>query len=152
MKAQTPAEGILKTNDWGDSKVYRVACSCGASDHDHHLWVEADNDISVTIYANAKTNYWSNIVEPRYDIKNTIYQNIYWFWTGVINDWYRRITLAWKILSKGYVKYEAVISMNEQQALNYAETLKSAVKDVKEFRKPKEKSPAAKLAEQQDCV
>jgi hypothetical protein len=30
-----------------------------------------------------------------------------------------------------------VITMTEQQALNYAETLKSAVKDVKEFKEKK---------------
>ena len=47
MKIEVPAEGIMKTNDWGDSKVYRVTCSCGASDHDHHVWVEADeSDVS----------------------------------------------------------------------------------------------------------
>jgi len=27
MKVQIPAEGIMKTNDWGDSKVYRVTCN-----------------------------------------------------------------------------------------------------------------------------
>jgi hypothetical protein len=34
----------------------------------------------------------------------------------------------------GYVEYEASIIMSEQQALNYAETLKSAIIDVKQFR------------------
>ena len=42
--------------------------------------------------------------------------------------------------------------MGEQQALNYAETLKSAVKDVKMFQaERKEKSAVTKLAEQGDC-
>jgi hypothetical protein len=42
--------------------------------------------------------------------------------------------------------------MSEQQALNYSETLKSAIKDVKMFKdERKEKSKVAKLAEQGDC-
>ena len=110
MKLQEPAEGILKTNDWGDSKVYRVTCNCGASDHDHHLWVEADvNEVSVTVYANVKSNWWSK------------------------TRWHA----IWTLLTKGYIETEATISMSRQQALNYAETLKKAIKDVEEFRKQK---------------
>jgi hypothetical protein len=126
MKAQMPAEGIMKTNDWGNSKVYRVACNCGASDHDHHVWVEADeHDVSITIYSNVKSNWWSK----------TRWQAI------------------WTILTKGYVSTESTVIMSEQQALNYSETLKSAVKDVKLFKaERKEKSATAKMAEQGDCV
>ena len=36
--------------------------------------------------------------------------------------------------TQGYVEYEASVIMTEQQALNYAETLRSAINDVKEFR------------------
>ena len=39
------------------------------------------------------------------------------------------------LLIKGYIEYEASIIMSEQQALNYSETLRSAIKDVKEFKK-----------------
>ena len=107
MNAQTPAEGILKHNDWGDSKVYRVACNCGASDHDHHLWVEADDhEVNITIYANVKTNWWSK------------------------TRWHA----IWAMLTKGYIESEGIISMSEQQALNYAETLKEAINDVKSFK------------------
>ena len=42
----------------------------------------------------------------------------------------------WALLTKGYVEYEADLIMNEQQAFNYAETLKKAVNDVKNFKKP----------------
>jgi hypothetical protein len=41
------------------------------------------------------------------------------------------------LLTKGYIEYEASIIMSQQQALNYADTLKSAVKDVETFRKQK---------------
>jgi hypothetical protein len=43
--------------------------------------------------------------------------------------------------------------MSEQQALNYAETLKSAIQDVKEFNKnSKESKNNSKIAETTDCV
>jgi len=108
MKAQTPADGILKKNDWGNSKSYKVSCECGCDDHTHDVWVEADETgVTVTTYTEQKTNWWS------------------------MNRWQS----IWKLLITGYIKYEASIIMSEQQALNYAETLKSAIKDVKEFKK-----------------
>ena len=110
MKLQTPAQGILKSNDWGDSKSYHVICDCGQPDHTHNLWVEAeDTGITVTIYVEVKSPWWS------------------------MNRW-RQI---WTLLIKGYLQQETVLTMNKQTALNYAETLKSAVKDVKEFKEKK---------------
>jgi hypothetical protein len=125
MKVQIPAEGIMKTNDFGDSKVYRVACECGASEHDHHVWVEADDhEVSVTIYTTVKSNWWSK------------------------TRWHH----IWTLLTKGYVDTESTIILRRQQAVNYAHTLLSAVDDVNNFRQErKEKSAVAKLAEQGDC-
>ena len=128
MTPPVPAEGIMKTNDWGDSKVYRVTCNCGASDHDHHMWVEADDhEISVTIYTTNKTNFWSK------------------------TRWYH----IWTLLTKGYIDSESTVIMGRQQALNYAETLKSAIEDVNTFRNARqnkeERAIITKLAEQGDC-
>jgi hypothetical protein len=107
MNAEKPAEGILKTNEWGDSKWYHVRCSCGSDDCSHELQVEADDcDISVHIYANNHTKWWEK------------------------NRWKQ----IWHILTKGYSEMQTTIVLNEQTALNYAETLKSAMKDVKAFR------------------
>jgi hypothetical protein len=126
MKSQTPAEGIMKTNDWGNSRVYRIACNCGDENHNHNMWVEADDcDIQITIYTTAKTNWWNK------------------------TRWYH----IWTLLTKGYIDTESSVHLNKQQALNYAETLKSAITDVEEFRNTrKEKSATAKMAEQGDCV
>jgi len=108
MKVQIPAEGIMKTNDWGDSRVYRVTCECGASDHDHHVWVEADEtDVSVTIYTTIKSNWWSK------------------------TRWHA----IWTLLTKGYIDTESTVMMRKQQAFNYAHTLLSAIEDVETFRK-----------------
>ena len=110
MNAQLPAEGILKTNDWGDSKVYRIACNCGDEDHNHNMWVEADDsDIVVTIYTTGKTNWWSK------------------------KRWYH----IWTLLTKGYIDTESAVHLTKQQALNYASVLQLAIIDVEEFRKEK---------------
>lgn len=126
MKNQIPAEGIMKTNDWGDSKVYRVACNCQDPDHNHNVWIEADaHDIIVTVYTTGKTNFWSK------------------------TRWYH----IWTLLTKGYVDTESSVHLTQQQAYNYANTLLCAVDDVKKFKEDrKEKSAAARLAEEQDCV
>jgi len=111
MTSELPAEGILKHNSWGDSKVYRVTCSCGASDHDHHVWVEADDhEVSVTIYSTTRTNFWSK------------------------TRWYH----IWTLLTKGYIDTETSLIMNKQVALNYASVLQSAIEDVEQFRKKNE--------------
>jgi hypothetical protein len=106
MKAQKPAQGILLTRDYGDAMQYVVSCECGDNNHNHNVWVEAeDGNVSTTIYTTAKTKWWES------------------------NRWKQ----IWSLLTKGYIEYEANIIMNEQQTLNYAETLKSAVAASKKF-------------------
>lgn len=106
MKAQQPAQGILLTRDYGDAVQYAVVCDCGDSDHTHNVWVEAeDSNVSVTIYTTEKTKWWES----------------------------SRWKHVWTLLTRGYVEYEASIIMTEQQTLNYAETLKSAVESSKKF-------------------
>ena len=125
LEPQTPAQGVLKRNNYGDAMAYQIVCECHDADHDHNVWVEADDHcITVTTYTTQKSQWWS------------------------LNRW----QTIWILLTKGHVKYEANIIMNEQQALNYAETLKKAVKDVGAFKQPKENSAAVKAATQQDCV
>ena len=103
-------EGVNKRNDWGDSVLYGVACSCGDNDHDHNVWVEADDTgVNVTVYTEVKSQWWK------------------------LNRWQQ----IWRLLTRGYVEYEATIAMSEQQALNYADTLTQAVKNVKQFQATK---------------
>jgi len=115
MEVETPALGILKTNDFGDSKSYHVVCDCGSSDHTHDLWVEADeHNISVTIYATVKSPWWA--------------------W----NRWQQ----IWKLMTQGYLQHETVLSMSKQTALNYAKTLECAIMDVETFRNNRKKTDA----------
>jgi hypothetical protein len=105
MKAETPAEGILKRNEWGDSVLYQVTCSCGDAAHDHNVWIEIDPDMKevvVNTYTTQKSKFWE------------------------MSRW----RTIWTFLTRGYVEYEASIIMTQQQALNYAETLKRTVTDL----------------------
>lgn len=157
MKAQLPAEGILKTHDWGDSKWYKVICGCGQPDHSIDFEVEADiTGINVNTYVTAKTDYWSESVKKRYDIDNPWLQEFDWFWKELWNGFVTRLKLTWAVWIRGYVQCETTVAMSEQQALNYAETLKSAITDVKSFvkesRVKSENSKVTKAAHEGDCV
>ena len=108
MQAETPATGIMKTHDWGKTKTYRVICECSGPECEHNVWVEADEtSVNVTIYTTTKSKFWS------------------------LNRWQQ----IWTLLTQGYIELETSLIMSEQRALNYAETLKSAIIDVKEFKK-----------------
>jgi len=112
-------------------------CGCGQEYHDHNVEVEAaDTGVNVNIYASAKTNYWSELVEKRYDIESPWLQEVDWFLKDLINGLWTRLKITWQLWTTGYVRVETTITMTEQQALNYAETLKSAIKDVQSFKKP----------------
>lgn len=107
MQAQRPAEGILKTNEWGDSKWYHVRCDCGNDVCSHEVEVEADDfGVQVNVYMKNHTKWWQR------------------------NRW----SQIWQILTKGYAEMETTIVLKEQSALNYAETLKAAIVDVKKFK------------------
>lgn len=136
MKAQKPAEGILRTHDFGNSKWYQVVCGCGQSEHDHTVEVEADDTgVTVNVYTTMKTNHWSETVKNRYDIDNEFLQKLDWFWKGLVNGFVRRVKLTWELWTTGAVTTQTALYMSEQQALNYAETLKFAIEDVKTFKK-----------------
>lgn len=136
MTPETPATGILKTHDWGDSKWYFVPCECGSDDHALRFEVEADDTgVTVTTYTTQKTNYWEDPVGTRYDINNPWMQELHLFWAGLANGLFRKVKLTWQIWTKGYVEYQSVTTMNEQVALNYVNVLQTAINDVKSFRK-----------------
>lgn len=107
MKPQSPAEGILLHRDYGDAKMYTITCECCSTDCAHQVWVEADDTgVSVTTHTQQKTKFWA----------------------------LNRFKIIWRLLTRGYVEYEASIIMTEQQALNYARVLESATVDVAAFR------------------
>jgi hypothetical protein len=69
--------------------------------------VEADDmHVQVHLYSNHHTKWWDK----------------------------KRWAQIWQILTQGYAEMQTTIVMKEQTALNYSETLKTAMKDVKIFR------------------
>lgn len=84
-------------------------CDCGNDDCSHTVEVEADDfGVQVHIYAKVHTKWWES------------------------NRWKQ----IWHILTKGYADTQTTIVLKEQVALNYSETLKTAIEDVKNFKKP----------------
>lgn len=159
MKAQEPAEGILKRNDFGDCKWYQVVCSCGQEYHDHNVEVEAsETGVDVNIGITVKTNYWSEFVEKRYDINDPWLQELDWFWKDLVNGLVTRIKVTWELWTTGAVTSQVTLSMTEQQTQNYAKTLENAMEDVKHFRDERrwknnlQNRVAKKLAEEGNCV
>jgi hypothetical protein len=158
MTPQTPAAGILKTNDFGNSMWYQVVCGCGQPDHTLTVEVEADEmGVNVNTYATVKTNYWTETIEKRYDIDNPWLQEFDWFWKGLVNGLVTRLKLTWDVWFKGYVRAETTTLMSKQQALNYAETLKQAIKDVEDFNMSsavdrQEKQRMRRIAMEGDCI
>lgn len=107
MKAQKPAQGILKTNDWGDSMWYHVHCECGNEDCAHDVEVEADDTgVQVHVYHVQHTKWWEK------------------------NRWQQ----IWQIMTKGYAEMQTTLVMDEQTAVNYAGALTTAAGDVKKFK------------------
>lgn len=133
MNAEMPAVGIMKLHEYPDAVWYDVACECGSKDHYHSIWIEADSDtklISVGIGTEGSSDYWTKNLE--YDYSSKFYGVLHF-----VDETIRRLKLIWKILTKGYVKYESHVLLNEQQALNYAETLKTAISDIHSVEKAK---------------
>jgi hypothetical protein len=135
LTPQAPAEGISLNSDWGVSKIYKIDCQCGCSAN-HNLCIEVDQDsfIWARIYAEVKTNYWSEFWPKRYDIKNNTLQWLDWTVKDLINGLVTRVKLTWTIWTRGYIKCEQDILLTRQQALNYSETLRAAVQDVENYK------------------
>ena len=138
LEPQIPAEGIMKTSDWGDSKMYNIQCTCGNDDDSIEFMVEADEfNVTVTTFTTQKTAYWDHPfnVSDTYKIKNSFLSSLAYTTLNTLNGLHHRIKLTWNLWFDGYLKYQQSTIMTEQQTLNYAETLKSAIKDCQEFRK-----------------
>ena len=140
MKAQEPALGIMKTGDYGTCKSYTVQCSCGSPDDELKFEVESDElGISVLTYTTQKTDWWTDTYNQNkaYEFKNPILFQINYVGRGLLNSIAHRLKLTYNIWVKGYLEYEQCTMMSEQQALNYTNTLITAMKDVGAVHKAK---------------
>jgi hypothetical protein len=106
MSNQLPMEGVYLRKEYGDTITYGVTCECSDNNHDHNVWVEADEcGVSVTIYTQQKSKWWEQ----------------------------SRWRTIWTLLTKGYIEVEANIVLTEQQAINYSNILQAASNNTKEY-------------------
>lgn len=131
MQSQNPAQGILLARESAGYKQYVVVCDCGCKQNDHTVFVEAEDDtVSVHTYTEQTTDYWNTPLALRYDIDNDMLQYLDWAVKGFINSVWHRLKLTKDVWFDGFLKYEACIIMNKQQATNYAATLNDAVNSM----------------------
>lgn len=122
MEAQKPAEGIVQMKEWPDMKMYKVPCECGC-DNSVDFSVEIDEfNITANMSMNTKTKYWRNRLYIDYN-ENWLVLNL----KQTFNDWYNRLDICWKALTKGYIETSADVILSPQQAYNFSETLKTAI-------------------------
>jgi len=138
LTPQIPAVGIMQTNNWGNSKMYAIKCACGNEDDDIEFMVEADEfNVTVTTFTTQKTAYWDRPfdIAETYKIKNVFLSTVAFEWLTLLNCLHHRLKMTWNLWFNGYLKYQQSTIMTEQQTLNYAEALVSAIKDCQQFRK-----------------
>lgn len=131
MDAQAPAKGIMEQTGGKDWKMYRVPCSCGC-DNQIDLMVEVDDyNVSANFYAMTKTTWWKRRFDTDVDDQWLVYAV-----KEFANDWLNRFSVAWTALTQGYVKTEVTVMLSDQQCINFAETLKTAVAELQKIRDP----------------
>ena len=108
LVSQYPAEGISLTKDFGDAKYYEVQCQCWNEDDAIRFEVGFE-------HGQIAINHWTT---QRVRASNIL----------------GRIKTALTVLFLGTVKYESTTILSEQQALNYADTIYRALREVKEYR------------------
>lgn len=129
MEAQKPAKGIMEQTGGKDWKMYRVPCSCGC-DNQIDFMVEIDDyNISANFYAETKTAWWRSRFNTSVDDLWLVYVA-----KDFANDLINRFAVAWNAIIHGYVKTEVTVLLSEQQCINFAETLKTAVEELKAVR------------------
>ena len=138
MEYQKPAVGISQTGEYGDSVFYAISCQCGSPECglEFVVSVEATEwDVNVNTYFQLQTDRWPGLVAS-----SAKYIDNSWLWSidyelrRLINGLHNRISMTYQIWTTGYLKYSQTVIMSEQQALNYAGTLVSAIKDMKEIK------------------
>jgi hypothetical protein len=139
MKAQTPAEGISLVKDFGDSKHYKVDCTCGNEDDAIRVWIALEEDMEelrIEFDVMHKTEWWKKLAEwETYKIKNSWLYAIVNTAQELINGIHHRLVVTKDVWVHGYVKYYSCTYMSKQQALNLSQTLVDAIADIEEKKK-----------------
>lgn len=140
MKYQEPAQGILKTRDFGSSVFYKVTCECGQPDCDMDFEIEADDDlqdIMMNLWVEPKSDWWRRLVKENHHpmIENSWLYAIDYNIRSIINGLYHRINITYQLWTQGYIRYYHTTILNKQQAYNFAETIKRSIIELEKRKK-----------------
>lgn len=133
MQTEKPAEGIMKTHDFGDSIYYRVDCACGNEDDQIDFEVELDKEMKqviLNLWTVQKTDWWTKPFKEYSSSENAFVEWVEEGWFRFWNGLFIRLKHTWTLWWYGYVKYYSTTIMSQQQALNFAETIKTAISHV----------------------
>jgi hypothetical protein len=113
-KPQTPALGIMRTAQYDDADVYRVACSCGDHNHDVLAWIEAREEtdlreIEVTFFLHGRSPSWK--------------------------EGWSRWRAIWDLLWHGHHESENTLLLDRQAALNLSSAIRASVDRLEESTK-----------------
>lgn len=137
---QEPADGILRTRDFGKSMFYKVVCECGQPDCDIDFEIEIDpdlQDIVMNLWVEPKSPWWRRLVDEYHDpmYENSWLYSIDWHIRSFINGLYHRINITYQLWTQGYIKYYHTTILNKQQAYNFAETIKRSIEELEKRNK-----------------
>jgi hypothetical protein len=109
MKPQTPAAGIMMTNDFGKSKSFVIGCKCGGTEHMVNMWIEVEgdeytSDVQVSFYVEPELSIW--------------------------DSGFKRLRVLWDLLVRGTHKQSHEMILDKQSAINLANTIASVVTEM----------------------
>jgi len=109
----------MKTFEFDDAIYYRVACSCGADEHDVTIEFEKDDEIPSMIFLNFHKNLgwcpaWENL--------------------NIFQRGWKRITGAIKMLFTGYIEVNESFILSEDNIEPFIEALKEGKEYIENKR------------------
>ena len=141
INSQKPAEGIMLTHDFGDSKYYRVDCNCG-NEQDHievSIFLDDYGEILVEFEATQKTQWWKKLWEyDVYQIYNPWLFSIVNSLQELVNGTAHRLRVTRDVWFRGYVTYSSSTILSKRAALNFSGALSDAVMEIEKRKKEKE--------------
>lgn len=105
-----PQRNIMQLQEYDNADVYRVACSCGDTDHDVITWIEVRTDSDI------------NEVEATFFVHGTSPT-----WTPGWSRW----RAIWNLLWHGYHRSEHTLLLDQASAENFARALTHSVGRLK---------------------
>jgi hypothetical protein len=109
LKAQTPAQGISLSGDYGNSKNFRVDCDCGSDDHSARMWIEVNKEQD---YSEVEVSFYVTT------------------WTPLWSGWGAKLRAVYEILFKGVHKQEHHMLLKKQSGINFAHAILDTVKEM----------------------